>query len=417
MSEKLFGNKGIDTNYEREIINYKPNLSVPKKDRFFRIDPSIVQKIIRAEDFTITKTLLQYDELIQQINDLLAILDNRNKTKDFMDYKKVLEIGKLKDIIVQENKLSDIRSTLDVESYTVLYRMKLSCEKQRAFLDQHYRNQITDTTDISLIEKKELEMIGEWVQAEHDFNDLVDNMDQLEEEMHDHDEEEGSSETSYLEQEIYDQDILKQNKMMLHDSLADTSYVHTNRYYMFKEIINQFQFIIEDASIIMKSDMHEMIKQIASMTDREALIAHLIYAFSGLKKDMDTLKGQYSLSDDNKEAFIAKQQWFYQQLESKSSSSVKNWLYNQNDSSESMNALANILVGSLEKSTKKYNSSVVDMSRFYQQEVIFYNNLLTLIQKKQENRIFLRILEDLQEIKNISNEWITSYLSVNGYTM
>lgn len=415
MTEDIFGQRGIDTSYERSQINYRPDVKLPKKDRFFRIDPSTAQKIKRSEDFTITSALTGYAELVERIAALLQVIDSRNQTKDFATYKAALKSGKQDSIIAQEDILCGPRGSGDAELYTILYRMKASCELQQTFLDNHYRNQITDNSDLEAVANAESSMIDQWVQAEQSFNELTDQIQDAYSEEHSHEEDTENTNIASMEKEIYNQDVARKQMETLHVSLADTSFVHRNRYVMYSQMIDQFQFLIADPTIVMKDDLKEMILQLNTLADKSSAAAYIMLSFRTVKDKLTSLKGQYALIDDQKEAYVSKQQWFHQQLESKSGTGIKNWLYNQSESNESMNALAEIMVGSLLESKKQYDSSVTDMTRFYQQEAIFYSQQYQLIQKKEEIRRFLRILEDLQEVGEITDEWASEYLEANGY--
>ncbi|WDI05146.1 hypothetical protein PUW25_25395 (plasmid) [Paenibacillus urinalis] len=417
MSEDIFGQRGIDTSYERNQVNYRPDLKMPKKDRFFRINPATVQKIIRSEDFTITSVLKGYSELVERMNVLMKMIEDRNQTPSFFEYKGILESGDQSRIIEQEDILCGPRASGDAEIYTILYRMKASCSMQFEFVDGHYRTQITGNAEVSAVEESEANMINQWIEAEQVFNRLTDEIQSAYSDEENHEEDITNSTISSLERQIYDQDLTRQQMEALHVSLSDTSYVHRNRYAMYSQLLDQMQFLITNPAVVMKDDLKGMILQVAPLADKSSVAAYVLLSFRNIKDKLTSLKGQYALIDDQKESFVSKQQWFYQQLESKSGVGVKNWLYNQSDTNESMNALAEIIVGSLSQSKNQYDSSITDMTRFYQQEAIFYSQQYQLIQKKEEIRRFLRILEDLQEASNIDEEWAISYLETNGYAV
>jgi hypothetical protein len=420
VAEELFGKPGIDTPYEREVITYHPVIERPENERFYKIPPQIIQKIERAKDFTISKSLSDYDQLIGDIENLMDIIEQRNQTADFADYKKSLEAGDYKKILEYENKLCGYRGSGDAEIYTMLYHMKKSCVERRNFIDQYFRSQITNEQDFAIIQQKETEMIDQWAAAESQFIQLTEDIREAYRENY-HDDDDGAvvetNNIAYLEDAIYNTEIDKKMKESLHTSLADTSYIHRNRTVMFSRIIDQLRFLVIDHRVVMKGDLKQFILMVSKLTDLASAKSHLILSFTQYKDKFNDLKGQYKMIDDQKENFISKQQWFYQQLESKSNHQLRNWLYNQPDNNEAFNAFATIIVDSLKTAQDKYDGSIVDLLRFYQQEAFFYDQQVIFIQKKEEIRQFLRILEDLEGLNEITEEWAIDYLKVNGYQL
>jgi hypothetical protein len=415
MVEELYGGKGIDTPYEREKVEYQPHLEYPGNERYYRLDPQIIRKIERSKEFSLAQTLMDYDQLIDEFQALLDELEKRNDKPLFHEMIQALNNKKYQDAMKDEDQLSGPRDTSDAELYVICYRIKASCVRRRNFLDQHYRSQLTNETDMQLVQEAEQQSINDWVEAENEFIRLTDELKAAHQEAYDDEELETSETVAYLEQAVYDQEVTKKNKEVFHTTIADTAYIHRNRTAIFFDLLNRIKMLVYTPQVVMPSDLKTFILKVASLNDTASAKAHLILAFRSFKEKQNAEKGQYMLLDDNKEDYISKLQWFHQQLESKAGTPLKNWLYNQTDDSEAFNVFADFLVGSLQDNNQKYNNSLTDLVKFYQQEGIYYEKQLFYIQKKEQIRRFLRILEDLEGVSVITEDWATEYLTANGY--
>jgi hypothetical protein len=412
--EEIYGKQGIDTPYEREKVDYHPQLSYPEKEKYSRITPQVIQQIERSKDFTISQTLMDYDLLIEEIQNFLGVIDSRNSSDDFKTYKQDLISNKLPQIIEDENKLCGYDGSGDVEMYTILSRMKDSCVSRRDFIDRHFRIQLTNETDMQLIQDQEEQSIQNWLTAENDFIGLT---DQIKQSYQNYESDGSNPDVAYLEQALVNQETAKNTQASLHTTLADTAYIHRNRTGIFFDLVNQFKMIIYDPHVVMPADLKSFLLKMATLPDLSSAKAHLILSFREWKDQHNAMKGQYMMMDDHKEDYISQQQWFHQQVETKSNPPLKNWLYNQQDNNEAFNVFAEIMVNSIQSSQKKYESSLVDMAKFYQQEGVFYERQLLFIQKKEQIRQFLSILKDLEETKEITEKWADEYLTAKGYSV
>lgn len=421
MEEELYGKKGIDTPYERERIEYKPSVEYPEQDRYFTIPPKTELRIERARDFSITQSMFDYDTLTDQITELMQVIEARNQTGEFTIFKKNLETNQVKNALEEEDRSSHIRGTGDFEVYSVLYRMKSSVVSRRAFLDAHYRNQITSEKDIEKIAEKEDESIEQWVQLENEFLQAKSELNRLYNDDY-HDDGEKSSGISdriaYLEQFLTAKEQEKREKENLHSTLADAGYVHRNRYLFFNDIVDAIRPLVLFPQVVLKDHVKSFIQQLTQVKDLAPIKAHLILAYQSVKTQHNNAKGQMTMIDDTKEEFVSKQQWFFQQLKSKANQPLQNWFYNiEESSSTTFNLFADIVVGSIKDSQQKYDSSITDILRFYQNESSFYHEQVQLIQKKEEIRRFLRIIEDIEGLKEINENWTMEYLKANGYSV
>ncbi|SFJ62426.1 hypothetical protein SAMN02799624_05224 [Paenibacillus sp. UNC496MF] len=412
--EELYGNKGIDTPYEREQVDYHPQLKRTANNQNYTIDPAIILKIERAKDFTITSTLTDYDQLIADLDATMQLIAQRNQTDAFKVYLQHLTTGSLKDVMADEDAASGITGSGDTEIYTILYRMKASCQLRRDFVDGHYRTQITDRTDTNEIAAAEKQSIDTWLSLEKDFNSLS---TQLIESYSDDEEEEsdGGSTAAALEQELLSTEVSKKTLDTFHTTLADTSYVHRNRTLMFAGLLNTIRMIVQAPAVVMQSGMKEFILRAATISDPTAAKAHLMLTFADLKQEHTASKGQMVMIDDQKEQFVSRAQWMRQQIKTSSTHQMTTWLYNQSPGSAAFDAFAGMMVDSIQSNQTKYESSTTDMLKFYQQESIFYEKQLMMIQKKEQIRQFFSILEDLGEASTITADWVDEYVSAHGY--
>jgi len=418
--EDLYGQHGIDTEYERKKVAYRPNIYFPDKERYARINPSIVIKIERAKDFTISQSITDYDQLIRRIENLMSYIKEKNTSETFKAYFKAADAKESKAMEEIESQLSSYRGSPDAEIYTLLTRMKSSLEERVIFLDRYYRSQITDNTNLEDLPEIEAASIDEWAMLESKFIQIEDKINEVYNSSS-HEEEintEIERQIHLLEQELAAIEMAKQTKEAFHTTLADTSYAHRNRYVMFSSIVDQMEELIKSPQNLIKGNLKDFIMQLSTLQDTAAAKSHLILSFRELKHQHAALKGQYMMIDDNKETFISKQQWMYQQMEVKTNQPLVNWLYNQSeDSIDAFHLFADILATSIQKTSEIYLNSNVELLRFYQQEAVFYEDQMSLIRKKEEIRRFLRIIEDLEEVGLITEDWAVEYLMTKGYAV
>jgi hypothetical protein len=417
--DELYGKPGIDTPYEREKITYRPHVAMSDQDRFYRIHPSTILRIERSKDFTISRSLIDYDALAKEIEELMGVIKERHKGADLNQYQESLKNGAHKEVIAWEDKFSGHRGTPDIEIYTMLARMKASVESRRDFLDLHYRNQITSDRHVDQVKQREEQSIDEWIQMEIKFQEIEEQIHAMYQD-HGHDElyEEDSMRTQIaaLEAELMSQDAAKKARSTFHTTLADTSYVHRNRYLMFKQVLEKAKQLVRTPQLILGDGVEELLTRLATLPDRPGAKSHLILSFREIKNNHTQLKGQFMMIDDQKEEFISKQQWFFQQLQVKSNQTLQDWLYNQDENGASaFQSFAGLIVGSMKTTGEKYQGSNAEILRFYQHEAVFYDDQMGLIQKKEELRRFLKILEDLEEAGVVTVEWAQDYLKAQGY--
>lgn len=403
MLEEWYGQSGIDTEYERYLIKYRPNLIYPEREAKYPLHPDVILQISRSQDFLISRAILDYRTLAERIRELLEIIENRQHNSIFETYLTHLHNKEMDHVFEIEKEYSGYHGQLDFEIYTMLYQMLLSIEEQEKFLDEHFRTQVTNETEDEEMFKAELEAINEWIKIEYDISEKYDEL------THGLDNTRIEAEIEILEKERRKSDLL-------HTSMADTAYVHRNRFIMFSDIVDDAEELIKTPQARIDGNMTYLLYQLNDMPNKAALRSQLILQFKDYKMKHQALKQQHLMLDEQKEIFASERNYMYQQLVVKANDDIKSWLYDQpDDSGKSLELFATYLTDAIEDSKRKYEETLADLLNFYQNESSFYGRQILLLQKKEEIRQFLRIIEDLEEIGDVSDEWISEYLQVQGY--
>lgn len=419
--ENLYGNKGIDTPYEREKITYKPEIKYAKKDLNEILRPETKQAIERARTFTISQNLSEYDELIADIDKMLKDIEARNNTTLVGELKELLSTKEYKAVLVFERTHSGYDATGDFELYSMLSNMKDSLSVRRDFIDDRFRTQITGESDIEKIQEAEEAAISEWEQLEATTLEKYQELSLL----HDHEDEmsiQDESLSTMLPELTYEEleklDQQKRNMELLHTSLADTSYVHRNRYFMFMEIVEKAKTLVYDANSLIDYNLKDFILSLKDMGSLSAPKAHLILNFRKIKEKHEGLKGRMMTLEDEKESFASEKQYLYQQLETKAAEPVKAWMYQQEDSySGALDIFSQYMVDSMKETRQTYDKTIADMLNFYKSEADFYDQQITFLKNKEEIRKFYSILEDLEDVEQIREDWVEEYLKTKGYSV
>lgn len=419
--DKLYGNKGVDTKYERDQIEYRPDINYKKEQLQQILSPDIQQSIERSRTFTITHNLIEYDELVREIDQMLVHIEERNNKSLMAELKSSLIERDLKGIISFERKQSGYNQTGDFELYSLLYHMRDSAQTRRDFIDDMFRTQITNETEIDKIEEAEELSIRNWEQLEAR---VLDGYEALA--YHDHDEEHAkphdsdsltTSSVMLSYEELEELEREKRNSELFHVSLADTSYIHRNRYFMFFEVVEKAKILTYQAEELISNELGQLIMGLSELRDIPSAKVHLILQFRKIKEKHEALKGRMMTIDDEKESFASEKQYMYQQMDTKTVEPLKEWLYNQEENiSGAIDIFSEYLVDSLQETRKTYESTLADMLNFYQSESDFYGEQIGFMKNKEQIRRFFSILEDLEDVDQIREDWVKEYLKANGYT-
>lgn len=419
--DKIYGGRGIDTPYEREKVEYRPQLKFKKEQLEFILRPETKQAIERSRTFTISHNLSEYDELIAEVGQMLKDIEARNKPDLMKTLNVYLSERKYKEQFILERQLSGYDQSGDYELYSLLYNMKESMQVRRDFIDNKFRTQITNETSIESIQESEEKSISEWEQLEarvlEGYKDIMNHDD--EDEVHPLDDDTLTVNSTHLTYgEIEKLEKEKRTKEMFHTSLADTSYVHRNRYFMFLEIIEKARILTYHSNSLVDKNLKSFILSLKDLGNMTTAKAHLILQFKKVKDKHESLKGRMMTLDDEKETFASEKQYMYQQLETKTTEPLKDWLYQQNDDvSGALDIFSSYLVDSMKDSRKNYEDSLSDMLNFYKSEADFYDQQINFLKNKEEIRKFYSILKDLEDVEQIQGEWVEEYLKANGYTV
>lgn len=417
--EALYGSSGIDTNYEREQIEYRPDLSYKKEDAIQNLQPDIKNNIERSRRFTISQSLLDYDELLKEIDIILKDLEKRNNKKLIGDLIEHLKQKRIKEAAVLEKDNCGYKQTGDLEIYSLLFHIKESISSQREFLDERFKTQFTDETDPEKIEEAEAKSIDEWELLEAQVLEgysLLAN--------HDEDDEQPiMDERLFPNIQDLNYDVLEQieqNKRkqeVLHSTLADTSYIHKNRYFMVLNIIEKTKILVYNSKLLVDNNLKSFILNLKELGDLSVAKAHLVLSFSDIQDQHMSIKGRMITLDNQKEIFASEKHYLHQQLEVKTTDPLKNWLFNQEEEiSGSMDLFAHYMIDSIDKSKKTYESNMADILNFYKSEADFYEQQTSFLRNKEEIRRFYRILEDLEGVQEIHASWVEEYLKAEGYS-
>jgi hypothetical protein len=406
--DMIFGGQGIDTPYEREKIDYDPKLEWPVKESTYRITDEVMLSLERTRDFQMTRAVMDYNLLISQIEELLKAIENRNQNDKFRTYKVILETKSPIEVTNFERENSGHLDTGDFEIYTILFRMKASLSKRVDFLSTHFLKQIAEEDDVELVAQKEQESIADWEKTEIELGAIYEDLA--------HDEEIRSDSNHPLNKQLLILEHKKRELENLHVSLADTSYVHRNRFMMFFDVVQQAATLIHQPQELINQNLNFFMFQVNEMKNFAAIKTHLLLSFRQMKDKHHGLKGKYLLVDDNKEEFISEKQYMYQQIKNNANDPIRTWLYDQEEEiSGALDLFASLIVDSVERTHQQYDDSLADSLKFYKKEAIFYDQQISLLEKKEQIRLFFRIIEDLEDEKELSEEWVTEYLESNGY--
>ncbi|RHW31977.1 hypothetical protein [Oceanobacillus profundus] len=402
--QRWYGNKGIDTPYERSLIYYRPNLVFPEKESSHPMTLDVIRQISRSQDFMMTSAILDYRALAERIQELLNMIFGRAESSSFSEYLELLNENKLTEVIEFENSHNGYDGTLDYELYTMLYLMKKSVEEQADFLDENYRTQYTDKTEDEQMIEAEGESINNWIRTEYDLSALYDEVSH------------GADYDPIIQAEIDALEKKRRDLDQLHTTIADSAYTHRNRYLNLDEIVDKADILINQPQQFIDGNVELLMNQLANANNLPDFRSHLILSFKEYKQKHNLMKNQYMMIDVQKEIYASERSYTYQQIMTKTNDNIKNWLYEQpEDTGKSFDLFANIMVESIKQTKEVYENTLADLMSFYRQEAVFYGRQITLIQKKEEIRHFIRIIEDLEDVVRPSEEWIKEYVQNKGY--
>lgn len=396
----LFGKKGIDTSYERDLFERRVRLVYPEKEAGVWLPSETMESIQRAREFSVTNVISGYEELLARIEELMAHIDSEmNGRAPFMALKALLvEKGYVKETIALENENSMIRDTARFELYTILYRLKKSITEQVDFQYTNYASQFIEgrsLEDLSLVENNSISYMAE-----------LENKQITSHVGHAHDEEE----------EIEDMEPIIRELNLLHITNGDIAYSHLNRQNDLRVLVDAIENNVYNYRELIGTNIESLIYSISGMENVEALKSNLLLSFQKLRQTHEKTKGQYGPISTNVEQSASEMALFEKKVKERATEDTVQWLYEQEEGvSESFDGLATLLVDGIKTSEKKYEEIHGSISQFYKSEAEFFAKQLQYTQDKQKYRLYFTLIEDIGVKASIDSKWVYEYLVSKGY--
>lgn len=401
----IYGNKGIDTSYERDLFERRVRLEYPEKSGNTWLPSSNEESIQRAREFSITNVINGYENLLERIQTMIRVIQMRNKDNFTFDkFQSELSINGYKSEAIKiENKNSDIRGSIDYELYGLLIRLYNSVSMQIDFQYDNYASQFIDNRsleDLSLAENNSISLLASLESSLYGG---------YYEESH-----ENVEKTEILDMESQEKQI--RSLSLLHLTNGDVSFSHLNRQSDLEIIISLLEDLTYYSNELLGENVENLIMSVFSMENKEALKTQILVKFSSVRMEHEGNKGKYKGVADSVEKFASEATYIQKKIKEVSTEDTMQWLYTKDEEeSEAFDGLAEILVGGITESEKTYEISNGSMTNLYKTESNYFASQIQYIQDKEKMRLYFRIIEDLEGKSTIDSEWIEGYLSINGY--
>lgn len=415
IQDSLFGGKGIDTKYERSLIYYRPLLSYLREYQPLMPEVEVNQDIERAERFPVYQIVYDYNELLDEIENMFILIRNKVAKEKIDEIEMHFKNKSYNKIFDFENSVENINQYNYLEYYTMGLFIKESIQFRLDEVIDKYVKQYTDEVDPEKIKEAEEVSIEEWKQLEQKSMSIEE------------DYEKGlisvssSDEYAYddvLAELVNDLETMKQDKYDLHTTLADLGYIHRNRYFMMLHIIDSLYSLVESIQSLVPNDIENLIYAFDKNKSKlNSIKAHLLIQYKNAKEQHSLAKGQYTNYVSKKETLANDKQYFYQQVVNNTKNDLMDFVYaNINDESDSVQMMNEIIVGSMVESNDNYNNVLAEIFNFYKEEANFYQEMLLKIQAKEKIKVLYRIIEDIGEVSVLTKEWIANYVETLNST-
>ena len=270
---------------------------------------------------------------------------------------------------------------------------------QVKFQYDYYAPQFTEDRSLDSLIVEEHNSISDMVIKQNDFLHAV------RESEHDEDSEDWDS----MNKEI-------RKLSLLHETNGDIAFSHINRQSYLDVTVTRCEDLVYRHKEMVEGNMEHMIHAVNSMSNKEMLKTQLLIKFSDLKRQHAASKGQYSSYSEAIESYGSEVAYLQKNIKTAATEQTMSWLYEQEPTeSRSLDELNELLVDGIEISEKMYESSNGSMTQFYKSEANFFVGQLNFIQEKQKIRLFFSIIEDLEDSREITTEWVENYLVSKGY--
>jgi hypothetical protein len=381
-----FGEKGIDTEYELSIINYKPELNYEKGIYYNEIDRNKKNKIKRAKEFSIKNVVDRYEELIKKINSLMkTIEEKKEENKDFLEMKELLNNNKKNKATEYEEKNSTHYEDYYSEFYSMLYKIKKSIENRKNGLKKEH----------SFYIENEEKSIENWEEAEADYTYLDEKL--IENASHTHYDEEEHIESG--EKEFYKNKIEEVSKYVeryekYHTNTADIGYVQLNRVMYMEGIVLEIEDKIKNGFDFFEESEEELFRFINTHNNKNQILSHMIINFEKIKSNVKRIKENHVLYESDKEEFFSKEQYQLYKVETKANQELVDWLYYQPESPNFIvKDFSNYLIDSVKETSEDFQNKNANMLKFYKQENIFFKEWYSGIKEKEKIRSYIKLLK------------------------
>lgn len=399
----LFGKKGIDTSYERDLFERRVQLIYPEKDGGVWLPSDLMENIQRARTFSISSVIYGYDKLLERVISLMKHIEIKLNSNDNFN-QMLMELQKSgynTEVIKIENQHSDIRGIIDFEVYSILFRLKGSIEKQIDFQYNHYASQFIEgrsLEDLQLVEDNSISVLAQMQ------NDLYTGHH------HHHEDEE-----ILINEEEKKQAIIQQTSVM-HITNGDIAYSHLNRQADLDMIVTQLEHLIYHTKEMIEGNIELLIQKLYALQDKGSVKVQLLSSFANVRSKHEQSKGKYKTVSSDVEIYASEAAYTHKKIKENSTEKVMTWLAEQDEEeSQSFDQLAKILVKGIVQSERTYEKTHGSMTQLYKSESIFFANQIDFIQEKEKIRLYFSIIEELEDNTNVDSKWIAEYLANNGY--
>lgn len=401
----LFGKKGIDTSYERDLFERKVTLAYPEKDNSVWLPSNITEEVQRAREFSVSNVISGYEDLLERIVRAINFIEKeKGSDPNFSLFIKSIDTtGYSKETIKIENDNSDIRSDIQYEIYSIARRLEKSISNQIDFQYDNYASQFIEgrsLEDLKLAENNSISVLA--------ANQALLYTDAH----HSHDEEASSA-------ELYDEEILAteiRTASLMHITNGDISFSHLNRQADLEIIVERMETLLYYSNELIEGNMEHMIHTVFGFKDKEHLKTQLLIKFNDTRKKHENSKKKYAPVSTAVESYGSEVAFLQKQIKEKSTETTTQWLYEvEPEVSESLDGLGDLLVKGIRLSEKQYEQSNGSMTQLYKSECDYFASQLDFIQDKEKNRRYFSIIEDLEDKSSLDSEWVNDYLTSNGY--
>lgn len=420
MNDKLFGYLGIDTSYERKLFYYRPLIKalrgIGNGESISDADKDI--KVLRAEEFTITKAISAYRVLIERIEGILEDIKRREDPTLFDRVRTLYDQGKFEELISLDQLKDQVHQRSYIEFHYMCRLMLTSLNSRLVEVIEKFGSQFSEEKSDAAIAEAERISIAEMNALYQSLNKLKPTVNELVNEESDYHTHEHGDDEDYLADEhtstynlmLADVNKLIQEKNRFHQTIADLSMIHQNRCAMINEMCDIIEVMVNNLFNLYDEGIEEAIHLFHENNGAAVIMVASKGNFDKIKAKQIQQKAKLFEYQNKLESFVFDKQFFYQQLEQTYNESAitfsSNLLYNDN---ETIRRLNNIVISSVEENKHSYNKTLKDMLNYYKQEAEAFKNSLDLAIDKEEVRLFYYIGDSLKNTQTINVEWMEAF--------